>query len=145
PKSCSLSEQQGSRAEVDRAIRGMLNTVHSVSRSERRPLVVIGDGKFTARNGNAVKANKFITTLRSRAEGEGMLVASVDEFRTSIFYCRCHQRMVATKRSVTCQTPECGGKRSQEYNVLHNLDPAKGLERDRDHDAGQNMANAAIQ
>ncbi|KAF9917283.1 hypothetical protein FBU30_000806 [Linnemannia zychae] len=78
--------QQGSRAGLDRAIRGMLNTVHSVS-----------------------------------------------------------ERMVATKRSVTCQTPECGGQRSQEYNVLHNLDPAKGLERDRDHNAGQNMANAAIQ
>lgn len=74
-----------------------------------------------------------------------MLVYCVDEFRTSVFCCRCHKRMKTKGRAVICQDPMCGGKRPSEYDAPHNLKSKTGLERDRDHNAGQNMANAALQ
>jgi hypothetical protein len=53
--------------------------------------------------------------------------------------------MVAKGRSVICQDPTCGGFRSKRYSKKRGLDPKAGLQRDRDHNAGQNMANAALQ
>ncbi|KAF9415305.1 hypothetical protein BGZ76_004824, partial [Entomortierella beljakovae] len=53
--------------------------------------------------------------------------------------------MTTKGRSVICPDPTCGGSRSAKYDSTHNLDSRTGLCRDRDHNAGQNMANAALQ
>lgn len=52
--------------------------------------------------------------------------------------------MKTKNRTVICSDPVCGGVRSAEYDSSRNLDPKSGLHRDRDHNAGQNMAMAAI-
>ncbi|KAF9997535.1 hypothetical protein BGZ65_006888 [Modicella reniformis] len=112
---------------------------------DRRAIVVIGDGDFRSRGGGHVKCNKFTSRLYDQAKGEGMLACYVDEFRTSIFCCKCHQRMQTKGRSVVCPDPTCGGRRSVEYDKARNLDPKTGLQRDRDHNTAQNMSNAALQ
>ncbi|KAG0304984.1 hypothetical protein BGZ98_004744 [Dissophora globulifera] len=144
-KVAKYRREQGEKAEVDRAIAGMLKaTRERASIAERRGLVVIGDGDFRGKGGGPIKANKFISRLQSKATGEGMLVCCVDEFRTSIFCCRCHKRVITKGRSVICLDPTCGGNRALEYDTNHLLNPKAGLQRDRDHNAGQNMANAAL-
>ncbi|KAF9082462.1 hypothetical protein BGX27_004528 [Mortierella sp. AM989] len=136
-------KEQGEKAEVGRAIGGMLRTAR-LRAKDRRVMVVIGDGDFKGRNGAPVMANKFISRLQSQAKGEGMLVCCVDEFRTSISCCNCHQRVKTKGRSVICPDFTCGGLRPPTYDLTHKLDTKAGLERDRDHNAGQNMANAAL-
>ncbi|KAF8976016.1 hypothetical protein BGZ46_008655 [Entomortierella lignicola] len=142
-------KDQGETSEVVRAIESMLRATRGTvdqnkSESEqktlakRKPIVAIGDGNFSCRNPNAIRSKKFISKLQTMGTGKGMLVCCVDEFRTSIFCCRCHSRMKTRGRSVICQDPACGGKRDQAYDLAHNLDSKCGLERDRDHNAGQN-------
>jgi hypothetical protein len=45
---------------------------------------------------------------------------------------------------MVCPNPICVGVRSEFYDQCRGLDPRKGPIRDRDHNAGQNMANASI-
>ncbi|KAF9111229.1 hypothetical protein BGX27_005205 [Mortierella sp. AM989] len=78
-------------------------------------MVAIGDGAFKGKGGAPVKANKFISKLQSQAAGEGMLVCCVDEFRTSIFYCKCHTRMKTKGRSVICPDPSCGANAALQW------------------------------
>lgn len=59
-------KDEGEKAEVGRAIGGMMKAVRARSViEERRPLVVIGDGDFKGRGGGAVKSNKFVSQLKS--------------------------------------------------------------------------------
>ena len=59
-------KDEGEKAEVGRAIGGMMKAVRTRSViEERRPLVVIGDGDFRGRGGGAVKSNKFVSQLKS--------------------------------------------------------------------------------
>ena len=44
-----------------------------------------------------------------------------------------------------CPDPTCARLHPSNYDAIHMLDPKAGLHRDRDHNAGQNMANAALQ
>ncbi|KAF8921664.1 hypothetical protein BGZ58_004052, partial [Dissophora ornata] len=113
-------KEQGEKAEVGRAINGMLKVARMRAKiDKRKAMVVIGDGDFKGKNGTPVRANKFISSLQ-------------------------RQKMQTKGRSVLCPDSTCGGYRSPEYNSTHKLDPKTGLQRDRDHNAGQNMANAAL-
>ena len=74
-----------------------------------------------------------------------MVVCCVDEFRTSISCCKCHKRAQTKGLLVICPDPTCARLHPSNYDAIHMLDPKAGLHRDRDHNAGQNMANAALQ
>lgn len=66
-KVAKYRKEQGEKAEVDRAIEGMLKAARErASIAERRALVVIGDGDFGSRRGEPIKSNKFISQLQSK-------------------------------------------------------------------------------
>ncbi|KAF9347175.1 hypothetical protein BGX34_003339 [Mortierella sp. NVP85] len=135
--------KQGSRSETDRAVEGMIRPALQAA-GPRRATVVVGDADFRGKKGGPVKSNKFISTLQTRATAEGMVVVCVDEYCTSITCCRCGSRMSPRGRSMICSNPICVGVRSVLYDQARGLDPKKGMIKDRDHNAGQNMADASI-
>jgi hypothetical protein len=70
----------------------------------------------------------------------------VDEFRTSKYCNRCLQPCTIRRRTVRCPTPSCGGARPPEvYDKSHQLQAESGMDVDRDHNAGSNMAKASQQ
>ncbi|KAG0360098.1 hypothetical protein BC939DRAFT_498771 [Gamsiella multidivaricata] len=137
--------EQREKSEVGRAIGGMLRTAYMRAKTDqRRPMVVIGDGDFRDKGGGLVKSNRFISRLQSQATGMGMLMCCVDELRTSISFCRFYKRVETQGRSVVCPDPACGDRQPSEYDLTRKLNPTTGLQRDWDHNAGQNIANAAL-
>lgn len=59
--------EQGEKAEVGRAIAGMLKVIRDrVKSDQRKAIVAIGDGNFKGRKGVGVKASKFISTLQNQ-------------------------------------------------------------------------------
>ncbi|KAG0329838.1 hypothetical protein BGZ99_000067 [Dissophora globulifera] len=69
-KVAKYRKDQGEKAEVGRAIGGMIKATRAQADmpnvEKRKALVVIGDGDFRGKNGGPVQANKFITQLQSR-------------------------------------------------------------------------------
>ncbi|KAF9438020.1 hypothetical protein BGZ76_010149 [Entomortierella beljakovae] len=55
------------------------------------------------------------------------------------------ERMKASGRSVVYPDSNCSGSWSEEDDKAHKFDPKSGLVRDRDHNAGQKMANATLE
>ncbi|KAG0257547.1 hypothetical protein DFQ27_005058, partial [Actinomortierella ambigua] len=75
---------------------------------------------------------------------ENIKVFQVDEFRTSCRCNRCGGETKATRRSLMCLDPACGGPRSAEENKRLGLEATKGLMLDRDHNGSSNMNRAVL-
>jgi len=71
-----------------------------------------------------------------------VFVCTVSEYRTSAMCCQCHSRLKPRSRSMVCPVPICPDKRSQQFNTDHGTH--SGWMRNRDGNAGHNMANATI-
>ncbi|KAF9984216.1 hypothetical protein BGZ65_000790 [Modicella reniformis] len=135
-KKWNFEKQQGCRAEVGRAIQGVIAATknpihpnHPVPKTRKRNgLIVLGDAQFGTIPGANDKSDKFRYRLAHEALGQGVPVFRVDEFKTSATCCRCGSETQAKGRSLTCQSLGC-----------------KGIMIDRDHNAANNMATAGIQ